>query len=436
MLKDQLALGLGRLAWEILGRRSTSLPGVIAQKISPSLLDTLLQKAEPEPVYITGTNGKSSTAGILANILTLSRSLVHNFSGANMSSGLLTSLLTHQHNLQDKQILFEVDEAFLRLIAHKRAAKAIIVNNFFRDQLDRFGEVQQTVDLVQSGLKLSQSGCLIANADDPYVSQLKSEKIIYFGLEAEDLEGEIFSEELGVCPECHSDLIYQSQWLAQLGDYACSRCDFRRPKPHISISDIDLHAQGSDFSLKLPENKILNIHLSLPGLFNIYNALAAAACAHYLGIASSDIKAGIEGYKSLFGRSQKIQYKDKDCQIFLIKNPIGASEVLRILRKDRKASILIIINDNYADGRDISWLWDAHFEILAEHVGKISISGSRGLDMALRLKYAGVSKVSYYRDYREALTDMTNQSTSEKIYILPTYTALLALTKFLQMPRS
>jgi UDP-N-acetylmuramyl tripeptide synthase len=472
---DQIGILAAKLALT-LSPRSTSAPGLAALKISPGLLACLLNKLAKPPILITGTNGKSTTAGFLANILKAEDSrchnwsFIHNRSGANLPSGLVTSLVQHadlQGHLDKENALLEVDEAVLRKVTSIRPARLILATNFFRDQLDRFGEMEQTIKLVQEGIRLVENGSLIINADDPNTCHLKlpiqesstnknstfkesSGQLIYYGISPEiwgqSSSPKIFAEELASCPACGEDLAYRKQWLGQLGDFFCSACNYQKPPPSIKITELNLSPLKSNICVSLPNNLELKVQIPLPGLFNVYNALAAIASAYSLGISMESIKEGIENYQSLFGRSQSVNYNHKELRLFLIKNPIGASEVLRLISSDPKAKVLIAINDNYADGRDVSWLWDAYFEYLAELNQPVFVSGSRSSDIAVRLKYAGIKQIHYYHSLKDAIDEFTSiensnpsnlkKDSSHNLYVLPTYTALLELTKIMKLSKS
>jgi len=451
-LKNRIALIAGKLALKILSERSSSAPGLLASKISKDLLDVLLASIEQAPIFITGTNGKSTTAGILASILKgAGKSIVHNRSGANLQSGLLTALLkqtTMNGTVAAKMALLEVDEAVLRKVSVNNEAQLILVNNFFRDQLDRFGEMEQSIAMVCEGLNLRQEGALVVSGDDPNVCRLavkaiheglNENQVLRFGILPSALQlssiPEIFAEELASCPSCGQDLQYSSQWLGQFGDFYCPHCAYRKPNPDVLVTFLRLQPDFSEIEITFPEGHTLTLTVPLPGLFNVYNALAAVSAAYSLKISLEDIATGVENYKSLFGRSQEVCYKDKRLKFFLIKNPIGASEVLRLISSDPKAKILIAINDDYADGRDVSWLWDAHFEYLNSSTFPVYTSGSRGLDMAVRLKYAGVKDIKHIRGLQEAIDELSKMDDDSHLYVLPTYTALLKLVKLLNLSK-
>lgn len=436
-LKQAVSLYTGSLFRWILpkfGLNATSAPGLIARRIYPNIYQTLLNDLSEAPVLVTGTNGKSTTAGLIASIFeSAAIDHLHNVSGANLLTGLVTLLLGEQER-QKKQLLFETDEAVLHYITTHRPAQIVLVTNFFRDQLDRFGELDSTVKLVQSGINLSSDGCLVANVDDPYNCLLQADNILYYGLKGvEQRDNTMLASELSVCPSCKGELSYINQWLGQLGDFYCDQCHYQKPQPHIYADNIILGSEGSQFRVHYPDRQAIDIHLPLIGLFNVYNAVAAIAASYTYGIDPDSIKQGVEKYQPLFGRSQKIQYKNKQIYLFLIKNPIGGTEVVRLIGGESKKQIMIAINDKYADGRDISWLWDIDCDHLSDTAG-IMTTGSRGSDMAIRLKYAGCSGIRYELDLQDALDKVILSAEGEEpIYILCTYTALLELTQILNL---
>lgn len=445
-VKNKIALLGGKLVLKILSEKSTSAPGLLASRLSSNLLHELLASVDQAPIFVTGTNGKSTTAGFLASILTAANfNFAHNRSGANLQSGLLTTLIK-KTNLNGKvaadEALLEIDEAVLRRVSAHNPAKLILVNNFFRDQLDRFGEMEQTIKLVKEGINLTESGLLVINADDPNVCKLalsspeakvNKNKIITFGISPsawpQNKVPEIFAEELANCPTCGEDLKYKSQWLGQFGDFYCTHCNYQKPPLDVQITALQMNTDFSEATVKLADGKSFELKIPLPGLFNVYNALAALAAAYGLHVLPEHIIAGIKNYQSLFGRSQEVVYRGKRLKLFLIKNPIGASEVLRLISTDPKAKVLIAINDDYADGRDVSWLWDAHFEYLANNNFPVYATGKRGSDMAVRLKYAGAKRVNYCANLKQAIDELCEGANEEdNLYVLPTYTALLKLT--------
>ncbi len=432
---------LGKSILGLLGGKSTSAPGLFALKVNSKLLDELLKTVPEPPIYISGTNGKSTTAGFIASILKeQKKSFVHNCEGANLASGLVTALIKKTNltgKVEAELPLLEIDEAVLRKVSKQNPAQIVLVTNFFRDQLDRFGEMETTIKLVQEGLNFIDGGTLITNADDPNTCHLKAQNTLYFGISQDALSGlnkpEIFADELANCPGCDADLKYKNQWLGQFGEFHCENCNYKKPKADILVQQLEMNPEGSKAVIVFPNGNQLELAIPLPGLFNVYNALAASAVAYQVKIPLSAIQRGIKNYKTIFGRSETVNYKGKKLKIFLIKNPIGASEVLRLISTDQKAKVLVAINDNYADGRDVSWLWDAYFEYLKNNKHSVYATGTRGSDIAVRLKYARVENIHYYANLKQALNEFVRDTSGDEsnLYVLPTYTALLEITKWL-----
>jgi lipid II isoglutaminyl synthase (glutamine-hydrolysing) len=442
--RQLVAIAVAKFALALLGPNSSSAPGLAALKFSPNLLQNLLKSIPEAPIYVTGTNGKSTTAGFLASILSEANlQIVHNKSGANLLSGLATALIKKTNfntmQVQAQRALLETDEAVIRKVTNFAPGQSILVTNFFRDQLDRFGEMEHTIKLVQEGLNFVEGGILITNADDPNTCHLKADNILYYGIDAEAWNGgsipQVFAEELANCPNCDADLKYKKQWLGQLGDFYCGKCEYQKPQASIKVTNLVLGADGSQACISFPDGQ-LEVQIPLPGLFNVYNALAAISVAYNLKIPFETIKVGVQNYQPLFGRSQAVKYKGRELKLFLIKNPIGASEVLRLIQTDLQAKVLITINDNYADGRDVSWLWDAYFEYLANINKPVFVTGKRGSDMAVRLKYAGLKQITYYANLKNALDEFVEGAKAdEHLYVLPTYTALLQITRLVGLKK-
>ena len=425
----KLGLGMG-----------SNLPGRIARKISTSVLGNLAGQTARGGVAVTGTNGKSTTSGILSSILRVAGfTFVHNKQGANLVTGITASLVESadwQKGIDVDLCLFEVDEAALPVVAKEMNIAAVVVTNLFRDQLDRFGELDTTARLINSGININKSTAIL-NADDPNVSQLSPEvPHVYFGIESVITSQAVQKNmELAYCSKCGKEISYRRVFYGQLGHWYCAGCGHERPQPTICAFDIEVMATSSRFKLRLPggeESCILN----LPGLFNVYNAVAAAACAHHLGVSMEAIRFGIKEYSTLFGRSEKLKVEGKDVIVQLIKNPAGATQAVASCLLDKKAQLLIAINDNLADGRDISWLWDADFEQLADSgFVRFIVSGQRAEDMAVRLKYAGVASALIKVEPRlaEALRlALDGLKTGETLWLMPTYTNLLDLQRILK----
>jgi len=457
--RDLLAFYLGKLVCKI-SPKSTSLPGFLALKVSPKFTNKLLQKTQKDPIIITGTNGKSTTTGLVNHVLAYDKEelTVNNSLGANLSSGILTALLKEKF-LSKKQPVLEVDEAFVRKITPSNKAKLILVSNFFRDQLDRFGEINTTISLVQEGLNLAKNGNLVLNADDPNVCKLNlqfstnsnRQQVYYYGFLEEafrSLESENqarSSGELGICPVCNHRLTYKRTWFGQMGEFFCQFCSFKKPNLNIYIRNFKFDYSNNYSKVTIGYQNIkeqnyksgeIKLESSLLGLYNLYNILAASSACLVLGIAPKLIQERIKSYRPIFGRSQLIKYQDIEILVLLIKNPIGTEEVLKSVSWDRESPVLVLINDNYADGRDVSWLWDVDFRCLSEHQNSLICGGQRSSDLAVRLKYAGVKKINCYKYTDQAVQESifkAKETSNKKLYILATYTALLDLKKKLKL---
>lgn len=428
----------------------SNLPGKLARRLAPTVLSRLSQQAKSGVIAVTGTNGKSTTSGLLSSILrSAGLELVHNKQGANLVTGITASLVeaaTWDGKLNVDYCLFETDEAALPLIAREVKLKQVVVTNLFRDQLDRFGELDTTAKLIAKGI--TQNGSMaILNADDPNVSQLVPDcPRLFFGIEslknapekssiATEQDGmSVQSMELSYCGACGAETAYSLVFYGQLGHWSCTKCDHKRPVPTVTASDVEVGSTGSTFTLRI-DGRAGDAVVPLPGMFNVYNALAAAAAASALGVAMETIRQGLKNYQTLFGRSEKISVAGKKVLIQLIKNPAGASQAISAVVKDPQARVFIAINDNLADGRDISWLWDADFEQLASHEKQIMVSGQRAEDMAVRMKYAGLSadKIITVPKLDRALDQALNMvQEGETLWMMPTYTCLLELQKILK----
>lgn len=423
----------------------TNFPGKIARKIAPDILSYLIRQVKKEIIVVTGTNGKTTTSGFIASILAkANHKTAHNRKGANMLSGLTAAIIqdsSFNAELNADNCLLEIDEAFFLKAVDEFNPDLLLITNLFRDQLDRYGELDTTAKKIQSAIdktcKIKELK-VILNADDPMVAALAQNpeiKRLYYGFDEvnfinqdKDIKS---SREVTAC-NCGLKYNYSKVFYGHLGHYACS-CGKSRPEIDFSAT-VSVGLDGSVITINPKNARKFSINLKMPGLYNAYNALGASAISLELGISVENIINGLENYNTIFGRAELISLKGKSALIQLIKNPIGATEVLRTVKDDKDSRILIIINDNYADGRDVSWLWDANFELLNNHEKQIITSGMRASDMAVRLKYAGIdhNKIKIIENIKNAVNfSLLNLQNNEKLYILPTYTALLELQKIL-----
>jgi UDP-N-acetylmuramyl tripeptide synthase len=435
--------GLSRLS----GRGGgTTLPGRVLLRTAPDAIERLGAQLERGSAIISATNGKTTTAGMIAAALEADgRHIVHNRAGSNMAWGVATALLEGRGD----EGLFEVDEAWLPKVSAALHPRLLLLGNLFRDQLDRYGELERLADdwavLVE---RLEADGSrIVLNADDPLVADLGRDRalerragVTYFGIEDASQALPIqHAFDAKHCRRCGHPYVYDRAFVGHLGHYRCTNCGADRPEPDIAATKISLHGMdGSEFTVRTPEGE-LRVKLPLPGLYNVYNALAALAAARGLGVALERIVASLGATQAVFGRVETIDVSGRPLSILLIKNPAGANEVLRTLtqeaaRDGQPIDIWLALNDRIADGRDVSWIWDADFELLAEHAGRITCAGTRAAEMALRLKYAGwpVERIEVVPDIAGSLDQALDRAPAGgRVFALPTYTALIELRTLL-----
>lgn len=410
----------------------TSFVGLIMLKICPNFLSYCSKYVKKEIISITGTNGKTTTAGLIASILEgNSQRVIHNEKGANMLTGIANVLALNILPFKrfDHYVL-ESDEAYLTKLYDFLPSDYLLITNLFRDQLDRYGELDTTARKIQDAIDKNPNLKILLNADDPMVANLgKDKEKIHFGFDkVEIVSSSIASHapaETVSCPACLETLKYTERFFAQQGHYYCD-CGYQRPQCDYS-GDVKIFDNYSILKISAAKGDY-EFNVGLIGLYNAYNALAAISMALELGYGQNQIQNALNSYQSIFGRAERLIMQGHQVLVQLIKNPTGASEVLKTV--DLSSNILIMINDNYADGRDVSWLWDADFEYLQNAKNPIIVSGYRAHDMAVRLKYAGVdpSKIVVIPKIRHSIEHLLNSlDINEKITILPTYTALLKM---------
>jgi UDP-N-acetylmuramyl tripeptide synthase len=433
-----------------LSRRSgrgggTTLPGRLLLRMEPGAIATLGRRLTGGATIVSATNGKTTTAGMIAAALRADgRSPVHNRAGSNMSWGVATALLEQRGD----EGLFEVDEAWLPRIAAELDPRLVVLSNLFRDQLDRYGELERLADEWAS-LVASRAGRtgFVLNADDPLVADLGRDRelqrrpgVTYFGIEdpSQGLPELQHAHDAKHCRRCGHPYAYERAFVGHLGHYSCPNCHADRPAPDLAATSIELDGlRGSRFVLREPAGEH-RVALPLPGLYNVYNALAALAAAERLGVPLDRAIEGLADVEAAFGRVETIDVAGIPVAILLIKNPAGTNEVLRTLRLESADSdgpaldLWIALNDRIADGRDVSWIWDADFEILAGAVDRIHCAGTRAPEMAVRLKYAGIEPERLVVDDSiERSFDAAVATADGRLLALPTYTALLELRTLL-----
>jgi lipid II isoglutaminyl synthase (glutamine-hydrolysing) len=409
------------------GRGGTSLPGKLLLRLEPGAIDRLARPLES--AILSATNGKTTTAAMAARILERGgRTLVHNRAGANMAGGVATALVQGRGDTG----LFEVDEFWLPQVLPRVRPRALLLANLFRDQLDRYGELETIAERWTAALAATPVEQLVLNADDPVVADLgRDREALYFGVEDKGMAMAEMQHAADAkhCRRCGAAYVYEAIFMGHLGQYHCPNCDARRPQPAVTAHHITLSGtRSARFELRAPAG-VADVDLPLPGLYNVYNALAAAALGLALGASLDDVVAGLQEVSPAFGRAETVRLRDRDLSILLVKNPAGANEVLRTLTLEPgEHDVFAVLNDNVADGRDVSWVWDADFEVLADRVRRVTCSGTRAAEMAVRMKYAGVPVDRIV--VRESLAGGLDAALGDgdgPLYALPTYTAMLAL---------
>lgn len=412
------AVVLGRTAGAISRRvhlgGGTSIVGVVAQRVYPPIVEHLARQLEHGSLVVTGTNGKTTTSSFIAAILRDAGLRVwQNREGSNLMRGVASALVIRalpsgRLRRSGKAVaVLEIDEAALPQVVRAIPPRVAVFTNLFRDQLDRYGEVDSVMSYWKQAVALlSSETTLVLNADDPSVAYLGTSftgRVLYYGID--DLALENIQQQdttarhqvidTHTCPRCGNEFTYTVRFYSHMGHYFCPHCGFTRPQVNIRAT----HVQSDTFDrlrVQIDDTTTNQQHelvVPLPGIYNVYNALAAATTALATNIAWEPIVSGIEQSKPVFGRGERIQAEGRTIRLLLAKNPTGFNEVLRTLFSDSvPRHILFVLNNNIADGRDISWIWDVDFERCVGQVQTLVVTGERALDLALRLKYAGIAE--------------------------------------------
>lgn len=444
LMKTTFTIVLAKLIFRVnrlSGSGGSALPGLIAEKIQPDILKLLGKKNFTRGiVVITGTNGKTTTAKMVAaELQNAGVSYVHNQAGSNLTRGVVSTLIAEAGltgKIKAELALLEVDEASFPAIMHSLSPSVVVVTNLFRDQLDRYGEVDGTAAILRNALK-GYRGSLVLNADDPLVASLGTghKTTEYFGVS--DYNGPTLQHDHAIdvvkSPTSKQKLIYEKRYFGHIGIYKTADGSFKRPSLGLEAHQVTASGiNGTKVDLLIDGEK-LQLELSLPGLYNVYNGLAALGVARCLKLDISAAVGALAGVAAAFGRVEKINYLNRELLLLLIKNPTGFNQIIAtFLKAGQSGPLLFIINDNFADGRDVSWLWDAALEDIADYEGPVFISGLRAYDMALRLKYAGIEQIMVEMDTEKALERAARScQKGERVFVLPTYTAMLEARKIL-----
>jgi len=416
-----------------------------ARFIEPEVAAGLAARLAHGVVVVTGTNGKTTTSRLISHVFGQAGLVaVHNRAGANLAAGVIAALVqnaTAQGRPRGDLGVFEVDEATLPLVQPSLRPHTLLLTNLFRDQLDRYGEIDIVAGRWRGALEgLDPSAAVVFNADDPLVSEVGRTHPgpqVPFGIEDDacGLGTLEHAADARYCYRCGIPYVYRTVYFGHMGVYRCERCGAARPAPLVAASEVTQRGiDGSAFRLRSPWGEA-QVRTPLPGVYNIHNALAAAACTLQQGIPVEMVARGIESFAPAFGRAERVRVDRGEAILLLAKNPAGFNEVLRtMLRAQGPQVALIAINDLTADGRDISWLWDVDFEMLVGRVRRVVVSGLRAEDMALRLKYAGVepAALELRKDLAAAFDAAAAAADGSPLYVLPTYTAMLQLRAVLQ----
>ena len=410
----------------------TTVPGKVLTFVTPDAVERLAARLPRGSALVSATNGKTTTAAMAAEILGERARLAHNRAGANLLSGVASTLV----GSSDAELgLFEVDEGALPEVARRVQPRILSLGNLFRDQLDRYGELELVAERWRRMVDALDPGAvLVANGDDPQVGDLARDRpgSIVFGLDDPRCGGGLpHAADSKWCLRCGAPYQYAVAYVGHLGDYRCPECGHARPGLDLAARGIELHGlEAVSFDLVDAEGS-RRIRLRLPGLYNVYNALAAAGIARALGASHEEIAEGLRRFTAAFGRFERLQMEDRTVLMLLVKNPAGANEVVRTLVSGGAPALAVVaLNDAIADGRDVSWIWDVDFEPLLKRLDRVVATGERAAELALRFKYAGFDPeaIDVVPDLGQAL-DRGLELTPEggELAVIPTYTAMLGL---------
>ena len=437
-----LVCKLSRALIRLLGRGGTAFPGRMALKICPDVLGALSEGVRI--ILITGTNGKTTSARMIEQaFIDQKRSYFSNKSGANLISGITAEFAMNSSltgHCRKEYAVIECDEAASKTVLKYLKPEVIVATNVFRDQLDRYGEITHTLNNIIEGISHSPESLLCLNADCSLIASIPEHvpnPVVFFGINVPLDDGD--SRELSDashCIHCKSEYEYDYHTYGHLGGFRCPKCGYSRPLPQYAVTEISaLDVDSSSVSMDL-NGRDLFLHINLPAVYNIYNAAGAAAALDAFGFQRAEIASALASFDCGFGRMEKFDLEGRPGRMMLVKNPAGCNQVMRYLAAlPDKAMFVVCLNDNDADGTDISWIWDADFERLStmgDRLDQVLVSGIRAEDMFLRLKYAGVpeERMTVLHDYNVLIDRMCRSE--HRVFIMPTYTAMLDLRSLLQ----
>jgi UDP-N-acetylmuramyl tripeptide synthase len=410
----------------------TTLPGKLLWKADPGAVDVLAARLSSGVALVSATNGKTTTTAMAARILGSEHRLAWNRAGANLLSGIASALVAGRGADLG---LFEVDEGALPEAIARTGPRVVSLANLFRDQLDRYGELEIVAERWRDAVRrLPDDATLVVNADDPVLAELAEgrERVLRFGLDDPRHARPALQHaaDSKYCIRCGTPYDYAAAYVGHLGEYRCPACGHSRPALDIAARDVDLNGlTGSRFRLESAYGDV-EVALSLPGLYNVYNAAAAASLAFALGASPAAVRDGLAAFSAAFGRFERIPAGSKTIVVLLIKNPAAANEALRTLETGVPPVLVIALNDAIADGQDVSWIWDVDFEPLLPHVGRVIATGGRAAELGLRLVYGGLpeERLDVVPELEAALDrGLGLVESGTDLVVLPTYTAMLAL---------
>jgi len=432
-LEASAARLVGRLSRAAGRGGGTTLPGKLVWKLDPAAVDALAARLDQGVALVSGTNGKTTTTAMASSILAPTRTLAWNNSGANLASGIASTLLDADG--ADLGLL-EVDEFALPELMRRTHPRVVCLGNLFRDQLDRYGELEHIAERWRDAVTgLAPEATLVANADDPLVAGLAEgrESRLLFGVDdpRRARNGLQHASDSKYCIRCGHPYRYDAAYVGHLGAYRCEACGHGRPPLDVAAREIEPDGlDGVSFELHAPDGS-LRVRLAVPGLYNVYNALAAASLGLSLGVALDDVVAGLELFRAAFGRFERFSVGDRGFLLLLVKNPAGANEALRTIEEGGVPPVLVVaLNDRIADGRDVSWIWDVDWEPLLAGLEHVVVTGERAAELALRCKYGGfsVDAIEVVPELDRALDrGLELTGAGDELVVLPTYTAMLAL---------
>ncbi len=415
------------------------MPGHVFLRLAPAGMSSIAARLDDGVAVISATNGKTTTAAMLAAILAPDRRLCRNVAGANLVSGVATTLVGCSSDAT--QGVFEVDEAALPAVVRALQPRVIALGNLFRDQLDRHGELEMVADRWRAMVAdLPSDATLVLGADDPVVDDLgrNPSPVVRYGIDDPAVGIDVGSSaaDSTFCVRCGTAYTYDVRWFGHLGRFACPSCDHRRGALDVAARDVRLQGiSGTTFRVDGPDGSSEAV-LPLPGLYNVENALAAIATAYVLGIPTATASARLATFSAAFGRFERVAVDGREVVLLLFKNPTGANEALRAIASDVDGSrVVLALNDRIADGRDVSWIWDIDLEGALDRAHDIACAGTRADDLAVRLRYAGVPadrvEVGDPQTERAVMAAVEATPAGGRVFVLATYTAMLDLHRAL-----